>query len=119
MTSEYFDSMEQETKELLPEVKSSLDDDTEDTNRDPEGVAERNAKADIALPDWYFRKHAITDDGKPTFNVTVVGKIMEVFDAKFGTDLVFKDIDLGKDKDGNDKTLTAEQQQETDQENII
>ena len=112
MTSEYFDSMEQETKELLPKNKSDMSDYTEDTNADPEGVAERNAKADITVPDWFHRKFAITDDGKPTFNVGVVGKIMEVFDTKFGTDLVFKDIDLGKDKDGNDKTLTAEQQQE-------
>jgi hypothetical protein len=106
MTSEYFDPSEQETKELLPKNKSDMSDYTEDTIADPEGVAERNTKADIAVPDWFHRKFAIADDGKPTFNQSVVGKIMEVFDAKFGTDLVFNDIDLGKDK-----VLTAEEQQ--------
>ena len=109
--SEIFDPSEQETKELLPKNESDMSDYTEDTIADAEGAQARQARADIVLPDWYFRKFALTDFGKPTFNPAVVASIMAVFDTKFGTDLLFKDINLGKDKDGNDKTLTAEEQQ--------
>ena len=104
--SEYFDPSEQETKELLPKNKSDMSDYTEDTIADAEGVQARQARADIVLPDWYFRKFALTDLGKPTFNPAVVASIMAVFDTKFGTDLVFKDIELG-----NKKVLTVEEQQ--------
>ena len=109
--SEYFDPSEQETKELLPKNESEMSDYTEDTIADSEGAQARQARADIVLPDWYFRKFALTDFGKPTFNPAVVASIMAVFDTKFGTDLLFKDIDLGIDKDGNKKVLTAEEQQ--------
>ena len=101
-----FDPSEQETKELLPKNKSDMSDYTEDTIADAEGVLARQTRADIVLPDWYFRKFALTDLGKPTFNPAVVASIMAVFDTKFGTDLVFKDIELG-----NKKVLTAEEQQ--------
>ena len=104
--SEYFDPSEQESKELLPKNKSDMSDYTEDTIADAEGVQARQARADIVLPDWYFRKYALTDLGKPTFNPAVVASIMAVFDTKFGTDLVFKDIELG-----NKKVLTADEQQ--------
>ena len=108
--SEYFDPSEQETKELLPKNKSDMSDYTEDTIADAEGVQARQARADIVLPDWYFRKFALTDLGKPTFNPAVVASIMAVFDTKFGTDLVFKDIELG-----NKKVLTADEQHTKDE----
>tara|TARA_B100000212_G_scaffold64074_1_gene44042 strand:- start:1921 stop:2697 length:777 start_codon:yes stop_codon:yes gene_type:complete len=108
--SEHFDPSEQETKELLPEVKSSLNDDTEDTNRDPEGAEKRAMRADIQLPDYWYKKYALDDFGKPTFNKGVVNLVMQVFDAKYGTNLVYKDVVVGKNEDGSDKVLTAEEQ---------
>ena len=58
-----FDPSEQETKELLPKNKSDMSDYTEDTIADAEGVLARQTRADIVLPDWYFRKFALTDLG--------------------------------------------------------
>ena len=111
--SEIFDPSEQETKELLPEVKSSLDDDTEDTNRDPEGAEQRSAKASIVIADWWHRKFRLTDNGQPTFNPEVVNAIMDVFDKKFGTAMTFKEVSLP-----NGEKLTVEQQQETYQAHV-
>ena len=104
--SEIFDPSEQETKELVPEVKSAMSDYTEDTNADPEGAEQRAVKASIHMPDWWHKKFRLTDDGKPTFNPTVVNGVMNVFKEKFGTKPFFADIDLG-----NGKTLTVDQQQ--------
>ena len=111
--SEYFDPSEQETKELLPEVKSDLNDDTEDTNRDPEGAEQRSVKADIVVADWWHRKFALTDHGQPTNKTEVVDAIMAVFDKKFGTAMSFKEITLP-----NKEVLTVEDQQETYQEHV-
>ena len=60
-----------------------------DHTTDPEGTEARSVQADIHLPDWYFRKHALTDLGKPTFNKSVADAIMKVFDSKFGTPMAF------------------------------
>ena len=54
--SEIFDPSEQETKELVPQVKSALSDYTEDTNADPEGAEQRAVKASIHMPDWWHKK---------------------------------------------------------------
>jgi len=91
--SEHFDPSEQETKELLPKNKSEMSDYTEDTIADSEGAQARQARADIVLPDWYFRKFALTDFGKPTFNPAVVASIMAVFDAKYGSVPVFPEAE--------------------------
>ena len=72
MTSEHFDPSEQETKELLPKNESDMSDYTEDTNADPEGAEKRSARADIQLPDYWYKKYALDDFGKPTFNKNVV-----------------------------------------------
>ena len=107
--SEHFDPSEQETVELRPTNETPESAHVPDTNGDPEGSENRATKADIVVPDWFHRKFALDNDGKPIFNKGVVANVMEVFDAKFGTDLVFNDIVLSKDKNG-DKVLTAEEQ---------
>ena len=107
--SEHFDPSEQETVELRPTNETPESAHVPDTNGDPEGSENRATKADIVVPDWFHRKFALDNDGKPIFNKGVVASVMEVFDAKFGTDLVFNDIVLSKDKNG-DKVLTAEEQ---------
>jgi hypothetical protein len=60
-----------------------------DHTTDPEGTEARSVQADIHLPDWYFRKHALTDLGKPTYNKSVADGILKVFDTKFGTPMTF------------------------------
>ena len=89
--SEYFDPSEQETKELVPEVQSSLNDDTEDTNRDPEGAEERSVQASIVLPDFFHVNYRLDDYGNPTFKNDVVASIMAIFDQKIGTKPVFSE----------------------------
>ena len=89
--SEYFDPSEQETKELVPEVQSSLNDDTEDTNRDPEGAEQRSAKASIHLPDFFHVNYRLDDYGNPTFKSDVVNQIMAIFDQKIDTQPTFEE----------------------------
>ena len=91
--SEHFDPSEQETKELLPKNESDMSDYTEDTNADPEGAEKRSARADIQLPDYWYKKYALDDFGKPTFNASVVNSVMEVFDLKYGTPMNFVEGD--------------------------
>ena len=62
-----------------------------DTNGDPDGAEKRAVQANIQLPDWYFRKYALNDFGKPVFNKAVVDGIMKVFDTKFNTPMDFSD----------------------------
>ena len=53
-----------------------------DTSGDPEG-SEQRAKPDaISLPDFYFKKYQLDEQGNPTFNASRVKGIMEVFMAK-------------------------------------
>ena len=109
--SEHFDPSEQETVELRPTNETPESAHVPDTNGDPEGSEKRAVKASILMPDWWHKKFRLTDDGKPTFNPTVVAGVMAVFKEKFGTNPFFADIDLGKDKDGNRKILTVDEQQ--------
>lgn len=62
-----------------------------DTNGDPDGAEKRAVQANIQLPDWYFRKYALNDFGKPVFNKVVADGIMKVFDTKFNTPMDFSD----------------------------
>ena len=66
-----------------------------DTNGDPEGSEARQVKAEISLPDWFYRKFALTNDGKATFNPAVVDGIMGIFDVKFGTPQTFTEFEGG------------------------
>ncbi len=108
--SEHFDPREQETKELVTTNETPESAHIPDTNADPEGSEKRAMRADIQLPDYWYKKYALDDFGKPTFNKGVVNLVMQVFDAKYGTNLTYKDIVVGKNEDGSDKVLTAEEQ---------
>ena len=53
----------------------------------------------ISLPDFFFRRYHLDDNGNPAFNTVVVDNIMEVFDAKAETEMVFN----------NEETAEADQ----------
>jgi len=89
--SEYFDPSEQESKELVPEVKSKMSDYTEDTIADSEGAEQRSVKASISLPDFFHVNYRLDDTGNPTFKDDVVAKIMAIFDQKVGTQPTFEE----------------------------
>jgi len=55
---------------------------TADTSGDPEGSEERATPDAISLPDFYFKKYQLDEQGNPTFNASRVKGIMEVFMAK-------------------------------------
>ena len=65
-----------------------------DTNGDPEGSEERARVVAIQLPDFFYRRYRLTDDGDPTYNQSTVDGIMDVFDNKVDTDMSF-----GSDED--------------------
>ena len=86
---DHFDPADQETVELVTPQHTPKEGWLEDTMADPEGVEARNAPQAIALPDYYYRKYAIDDEGKATFRPDRVTGIMKVFEAKKDTPMVF------------------------------
>ena len=68
-----------------------------DTNADPEGAANRAVRAEISLPDWFYRKYALNDEGKPVYNQTVVDGIMAIFDEKINTAQQFTQHEEGEE----------------------
>ena len=84
MAIDDFDPSEMETEELLPPESTPESAYIPDTNGDPEGSEERAKQIAIVLPDFFYRRYRLDDEGNPTFNTTVVDAIMEVFDAKYG-----------------------------------
>lgn len=98
--ADHFDPSEQETQELLPKTKSDMSDYTEDTMADPEGVEKRITKADVDVPDFFFKSYDLDDFGQPTFKKSRVNEIMKVFDAKVGTPMTFRtDISLESEQE--------------------
>tara|TARA_R100000734_G_C3307366_1_gene97947 strand:+ start:411 stop:1148 length:738 start_codon:yes stop_codon:yes gene_type:complete len=95
--TDHFDPSEQETQELLPKTKSDMSDYTEDTMADPEGVAKRITKADVDLPDFFYKRYDLDDFGRPTFKVSHVNEIMKVFDAKVNTPMAFNSDNAEKE----------------------
>ena len=87
--ADHFDPSEMETEELLPPATTPEAAYVPDTNGDPVGSEERAKQVAIVLPDFFYRRYRLDDDGNPTFNITVVDAIMEVFDAKYGTEQPF------------------------------
>ena len=83
---EHFDPAELETEELLPPESTPESAYRPDTIGDPEGSEERDKQVAIVLPDFFYRRYKLDDAGNPTFNEVVVSQIMEVFDAKYGTE---------------------------------
>ena len=76
--TDHFDPSEQETQELLPKTKSDMSDYTEDTMADPEGVEKRITKADVDVPDFFFKSYDLDDFGQPTFKKSRVFKLQQV-----------------------------------------
>ena len=86
MVKEHFDPSEMETEELIPSNETPESAYRPDTIGDPEGSEERDKQVAIVLPDFFYRRYKLDDAGNPTFNEVVVSQIMEVFDAKYGTE---------------------------------
>ena len=89
MAIDDFDPSEMETEELLPPATTPESAYRPDTNGDPEGSEERAKQVAIVLPDFFYRRYDIDDEGNPTFKAHVVDAIMEVFDAKYETEQSF------------------------------
>ena len=102
-----FDPSEQETQELLPKTKSDMSDYTDDTMADPEGVEKRITKADVDVPDFFFKSYDLDDFGQPTFKKSRVSEIMKVFDAKVNTQMTFKGDNAEKEQEYFDQQCTA------------
>jgi hypothetical protein len=83
---DHFDPSEMETEELIPSNDTPESAYRPDTIGDPEGSEERDKQVAIVLPDFFYRRYKLDDAGNPTFNEVVVSQIMEVFDAKYGTE---------------------------------
>ena len=83
---DHFDPSEMETEELIPSNETPESAYRPDTIGDPEGSEERDKQVAIVLPDFFYRRYKLDDAGNPTFNEVVVSQIMEVFDAKYGTE---------------------------------
>ena len=64
-----------------------------DTLGDPKGSEERAKSVAIQLPDFFFRKYRLNDEGEPTFSQVAVDGIMDVFDNKVGTEMSFNGDD--------------------------
>ena len=83
---DHFDPSEMETEELIPSNETPESAYRPDTIGDPEGSEERDKQVAIVLPDFFYRRYKLDDAGNPTYNEVVVSQIMEVFDAKYGTE---------------------------------
>jgi hypothetical protein len=88
-TDDLFDPADLETTELLPPEHTDESAHRPDTIGDPEGSAVREETPAISLPDFFYKKYHLDDRGNPTYNNSVVEFIMEVFDVKAETSLVF------------------------------
>lgn len=86
---DYFDPADQETEELLPPNFTEESAFVPDTNGDPEGSEARAEPSAISLPDFYYKRYTLDDEGNPTFNASVVKSIMEVFDLKKDSNMTF------------------------------
>lgn len=88
---DHFDPSEMETEELVPSNETPESAYRPDTLGDPEGSEERAKEVAIVLPDFFYRRYKLDDAGNPTYNEVVVSQIMEVFDAKYGTEQAHSD----------------------------
>lgn len=90
---DHFDPSEMETEELVPSNETPESAYRPDTIGDPQGSEERAKEVAIVLPDFFYRRYKLDDAGNPTYNEVVVSQIMEVFDAKYGTEQSHSDQD--------------------------
>jgi len=79
-----------------------------DTNADPEGAEAREAKPDVALPDFFFKNYMLDSAGKPTFTPSTPKGIMKVYDEKADTEMNFNacEGDADQEKEYYDKQVT-------------
>jgi len=88
-SDDLFDPADMETVEPLPPKHTEENAFIPDTNADPEGAEVRATPPAISLPDFFYKRFHLDDDGKPMYNPAAVELIMGVFDAKKDTDLIF------------------------------
>ena len=94
-----FDPADQEIgPELVPTQDTPESAHIPDTNADPEGVEAREAKPDIALPDFFFKKYMLDANGNPTFNPSLVEGVMKVYDEKVDTEMMFSGENIVKEE---------------------
>ena len=84
-----FDPAELETVELVLPLATEESAFIPDTNGDLEGSDARAEKPAIVLPDFFFKRYSLDDEGKPIFNPSIVNSIMAVFDMKADTQISF------------------------------
>ena len=84
-----FDPADMETVEPLPPEHTDESAHRPDTNGDPDGAEVRATPSAISLPDFFYKRYRLDNDGKPTYNPLTIELIMGVFDGKNETDLVF------------------------------
>ncbi len=65
----------------------------QELNLAPQGAEDNSVEATITLPanHWYHRKYAFNAAGEPTYNSTVVKEIMDIFDQKLNSPMLFVD----------------------------
>ena len=105
--NDLFDPADMETVEPTPPTHTPEAAYIPDTNGDPEGSEVRAEKPAISLPDFFFKRYHLDDNGNPQYNVSVVAAIMQVFDVKKGTDLVFAKDNEDKEVDYYDSQVNA------------
>jgi hypothetical protein len=92
-----FDPADQEIgPELVPTQDTPESAHIPDTNADPEGVEAREAKPDIALPDFFFKKYMLDANGNPTFNPSLIDGVMDLYDSKVKSEIDFSNKDDAK-----------------------
>ncbi len=82
-----------ETGELLPTQDTPEEAFIPDTIGDPVGSDNRAEQDDIVLPDYFYKKFQLDNEGNPTFNPGRVGGVMKIFDEKYGTPMTFNTED--------------------------
>ena len=63
-----FDPADMETVEPLPPEHTDESAHRPDTNGDPEGSEVRATPSAISLPDFFYKRYRLDNDGKPTYN---------------------------------------------------
>jgi len=82
-----------ETGELLPPRHTPESAWAPDTNGDPVGSERRATQDDIILPDYFYKKYMLDNQGKPTFNPSRIFGIMKIFNEKINTEQTFNKDD--------------------------
>ena len=101
-TEELFDPADQETEELVVPEFTDESAHVPDTMADPEGSEARAEQQAIVLPDYYWKRYGLDDEGNPIFKPEVVAAIMDVFDEKAHTPMLFHGDDANDKQEAFD-----------------